>query len=723
MPLKSRLAVAVAGCLALAGLTAAPAVAQDGNINGVITELGTGQPLTDVCAAALDADDPWQVVSRGCADEDGAYSLLVPGGTYVVLVEDFDGRYAPAYYGGPTLEDAIPVTVGAGDIITGIDVALDPGAAITGTVLEAGTDDPVEHACVQVYTADEFDFVNSSCTDESGQFLVGGLADGGEYRVEVHASNGFISQWLFGAEWFDEADVITAPADVDVALVRGVRVEGVLTGPDGEPAEDVRVTYHSPDDEWDYFESDWTDEDGWWSNVLPAGEFKVRFAAGGVTRWAIGQTSFEAATVFDAVGGDSIDIEDVFAAGPGGELGTMSGTVTAAATGAPLAGICADVFRPFDRWDDPVAEACTDEGGYYETEVPTGEYKVRFTDPDGDYVRTYYGGETFDSAAEVGVEAEGVVRLDVALVVAGVIEGQVVDATTRQPLADVCVRPYHADVDEAVESQIVACSDEHGNWRIGGLAPGQVKLRTYGTETHVEQWFHRATSHDDARAVHVRSGRTTKVPHIRLDRGAVVTGTVTNEAGEPIAGACVQINYAPNARIGGCEWGSTTAADGVYTIHNVPPGERVFAAGKLWPHEYATVWNGGTSHRTAAEPIEIRTATTTTVDFVLPPTATISGTVEMDEGYVMLNAFTVDGDVIGTGADLLDGEPFPPGPDGGFEIAGLPTSTVLLEVTWYDTDEWSINGVWWYEISETFAEATPIQVTAGADTPITITMP
>jgi hypothetical protein len=147
----------------------------------------------------------------------------------------------------------------------------------------------------------------------------------------------------------------------------------------------------------------------------------------------------------------------------------------------------------------------------------------------------------------------------------------------------------------------------------------------------------------------------------------------------------------------------------------------VFGAGKLWPYEYASVWNGGASHRSAADPITIEPGSTTTVDFVLPATATISGTVEIPEGYVTLDAYTVDGDIIGTGADLLDGEPVFPGPDGGFQLAGLPTSTVLLEITVRNEDESSTS--WWYETSESFETATPINVVSGQDTPITIVPP
>ena len=225
-------------------------------------------------------------------------------------------------------------------------------------------------------------------------------------------------------------------------------------------------------------------------------------------------------------------------------------------------------------------------------------------------------------------------------------------------------------------------------------------------------------------ATRSRDGLLLEVP-LQLDYGRdddPDVARVTNEAGEPIDGACVQVTHVPNSRIGGCDFGAETGDDGVYTIYNVPPGEQVFGAGKLWPYEYASVWNGGASHRSAAEPITIESGETTTVDFVLPPTATISGTVEIPEGYVMLNAYTVDGDMIGTGADLENGEPFLPGPDGGFILAGLPTSSVFIEVRVSDPDDWS-ETVWWYEVSDSFETATPISVVSGQDTPITIVKP
>jgi hypothetical protein len=205
-----------------------------------------------------------------------------------------------------------------------------------------------------------------------------------------------------------------------------------------------------------------------------------------------------------------------------------------------------------------------------------------------------------------------------------------------------------------------------------------------------------------------------------LSLSGTVTGTVTNEEGDPIEGACVQITHVPNSRIGGCDGGSVTEADGTYVINDVPIGDQVFGAGKLWPHEYASVWNGGAPHRMAAEPINITSGSVTAVDFVLPPTATITGTVTMTEGYVSLDAFTVDGDRIGTGSDLEDGVPFTPAPNGGFELAGLPTSSILLQVTWYNTGDDEEPTVWWYDLAESFDDATPVNVVSGDATSIMI---
>jgi 5-hydroxyisourate hydrolase-like protein (transthyretin family) len=595
--------------------------------------------------------------------------------------------------------------------LTAIPASAD-ASSITGTVVDAETGEPVPYASIYVYDADTYDFVGAAESDEDGRFSVDGLTEGSEYRAEVQAWP-YIGQWLFGARWFDEADIITAPASVEVSLQPGVTVEGQLWGPSGEPAEGVHVNFFSLDSEW--LASYGTDEEGRWWTLLPPGEFKVEFQSQYGSQWAIRRTSFDTATVFKAVAGEPLFIEDTLV----DTIGTISGTVISASTNEPLADMCVHAVQPDDRWTS-VGEACTGNDGTYALELSAGDYKIRFSDAAGNYARTYYGSDAFDAATVITVAAgEHVTGIDAALTSAAAIEGRIVDRTTRQPISDICVSAFEVAEPSLIDGQVEDCSDENGYWRIGGLPSGAVKLMTHGNDRYAAQWFDGANSHEDARIIKMRAGRMTKA-NFRLEEGATVTGTVTNEAGEPIEDACVQLSYVPISRVGGCDFGSQTDENGVYTIGNVPPGEQVFGAGKLWPHEYASIWNGGAGLRSAAEPITIKSGETTTLDFVLPPTATISGTVEIPEGYVTLNAYTVDGDMIGTGADVLNGEPAQPGPDGGFILAGLPTSTVLLEVTHMDPADWS-STTWWYETSESFATATPINVVSGQDTAITVT--
>lgn len=706
------------GFLALSALSALPAAAESGTITGTVTALDTGQPLADVCAEVLTADDHF-FTAWGCTDESGAYSVSVPPGTYVILFVDENGDYASSFYGGPTPDDAVVIVVSEGEMHTGIDAVLAPAVAITASVTAADTGEPLGDACLSAYTAASFTWTASGCSDSGGIATIRGLTDGVDYLVDVQPPDGYLGQWLFNAG-FDDATAITAPAAVDVTLQRGARVHGLVTDLWGDPVDDVRVRLFDAD-EFEFIDSDFTDEDGTWSVVIPPSDFKVEFRSDFGIQWAIGRTSFDTATVFATDSEDAVYIEDVLAARPDEELGNVSGMVTDVRTGLPLEGICATASPTDDPWGDG-GHACTDETGTYVMDVPAGVYKFAFSDPTGDYAGTYFGGTTFDEAAAVGVPAESeVTGIDVAMAAAAVIEGRMLDLATREPLADVCVNAFAADEPEFIPGQVGGCSDEDGYWRIGGLPQGSVKIHTHGTETYAAQWFDRAASHEDARVLRTRSGHTTRVPNFRLEQGAIVTGTVTDEAGQPIADACVQVSYVPNSRIGGCEWGSMTDADGRYTIHNVPPGDQVFGAGELWGREYASVWNGGASHRSAAEPIAIRSGEAAVVDFVLPPTATISGEVHIAEGYVSLNVYTVDGDLIGTGADLMDGEPFWPGPDGGFQIAGLPTTSVLLEVSWSDTEEWALIDRWWYEAGDSFEDATPIPVVSGEDTKIIIT--
>lgn len=102
-------------------------VKPDGYVTGDVTDETTGEPLADVCVAAVDADGNYE--GYGYTDGDGRYELAVAPGEYRVTFEwcGYDRNFASEWWDDkPTFEEADPVVVVSNESIAGIDAALTP---------------------------------------------------------------------------------------------------------------------------------------------------------------------------------------------------------------------------------------------------------------------------------------------------------------------------------------------------------------------------------------------------------------------------------------------------------------------------------------------------------------------------------------------------------------------------------------------------------------------
>lgn len=211
---------------------------EGGAIAGTVTAAGGGGPLAEVEVCALSIAT---LRATACAETDaiGAYELhSLPTGTYVVRLSG-RGRsrgYEPAYYpGGPTPAGATPISVAAGETVAGKDVALVPGARITGFVTDAASGSPLAGIAVCLFVG--VGPAPRICTESggSGEYSFEGLA-AGDYQVgfsptsaelvgvEVASlTDGFRTQYYDGVASRAQAKIISLPVSgsvtgIDAAL-------------------------------------------------------------------------------------------------------------------------------------------------------------------------------------------------------------------------------------------------------------------------------------------------------------------------------------------------------------------------------------------------------------------------------------------------------------------------------------------------------------------------
>jgi hypothetical protein len=310
---------------------AAPAMAANGSISGVVTEAGGGAGIAGIWVCAnTHRFGP----IGGCeqTQADGSYEIgnLEPGLFEVVFEEEGRQNYLAQWYPGKaTAEEAEWVEVESGQDVTGIDADLGVGGQITGTVTDVEGGAPIEgvEICApQVDRVTEVGVIHCDISDSEGEYTVQALPTG-QYKIEFGPPRGFpespnfIPQYYPGKPSWSEAEVrnVTAGATVagiDAAMQEGIRISGTVTEAGGAGLTwEARVCALNAITEA-VVQCDFPGKDGtYWIPGLPFGNYKVSFAVdveeepglilhpdGFVRQYYNGKPTFEAADVLGSGG-------------------------------------------------------------------------------------------------------------------------------------------------------------------------------------------------------------------------------------------------------------------------------------------------------------------------------------------------------------------------------------------------------------------------------------
>jgi protocatechuate 3,4-dioxygenase beta subunit len=211
-------------------------------------------------------------------------------------------------------------------------------------------------------------------------------------------------------------------------------------------------------------------------------------------------------------------------------------------------------------------------------------------------------------------------------------------------------------------------TDENGSYQITGLAPGQVKVCF--DPSYTEGGYLRACYHDPAEAgssatpVPIVAGQLSTVD-IELQRGASLTGSVTDASGAPIAG--VFISASSNSQY----YFAQTDESGSYTIGGVAPDEYTvcfdpsYAQGPAAGGYAAQCYDNQPSIDTATL-VTVGSSGAVTVNAVLASGAAITGRVTGSDaaalGGVYVYAYSPDtGSQVTASTDYVDGSYSLPG--------------------------------------------------------------
>jgi 5-hydroxyisourate hydrolase-like protein (transthyretin family) len=389
--------------------------------------------------------------------------------------------------------------------------------------------------------------------------------------------------------------------------------------------------------------------------------------------------------------------------------GGISGQVIDRTTASPLINIDLDIYDT-NHNRQPFGTLTDSSGNYVLGPLPPGRYELR-VDPtiEQAYVRTYYSNSFFHSGAQIIDVQDGKMTpaINFALERAGAVAGQIVDASSGQPLpgVDVNVRDVATN-----RFDVFAKSDTNGNYVLGPLPAGSYWLRAEPDAAlgHLSQYYELATSTATAKAVPVSAMLTTSNINFQLAPAGWIEGFVFNGGGVPVAGIDVDLYEATTGER--LTLGDSTGSNGWYQVGPIPAGQYKLRCDPTVDQRYAVQYYSGRLTKALADLIVVtNSAGTSNVNFTLNAGAELSGTVvEAASGLPMSG---IDIDVLEAGTLLRFDQGTRTGVDGQFTIGPLPSGTYLLRADPAPSSPYLRT---YYENTADIASALPIVLSAPA---------
>ncbi len=632
--------------------------AADGYISGTVTDAATTLPLANVEIEIHNCVGGYAATTY--TNSSGVYtSSGLPPGIYYASTWNSLGYLDELYNniacpgGSCTVTSGTGISVTAGTTTSGIDFGLGLGGGISGTVTDAGTGLPLGGVEVDIYNSAGSLVTYGYASSVTGVLTGFSGLPSGTYHAVTYNYLGYIDELYNNIACPGSCTVTSGTAisvtvgmtttGIDFALAAGGRISGTVTDAGTAlPLTSTSVYVYSSSGS--QVTRGYTDSSGVYTTEsgLPSGTYYARTSnskgyidelynniacPGSCTA-----TSGTAITV--TVGMTTSGIDFGLARGGG-----ITGTVTDAGTGLPLANVDVDIYSSAGSY---VTYGYTNSSGVYTSYrgLSSGTYYARTWNASG-YIDELYnniscpgGSCTVTSGTPISVTAGTTTTgIDFGLAAGGRISGTVSDAGTGLPLGGVYVYVYNS----AGSSMTYGRTDCMGVYTTySGLPPGTYYARTWNSLGYIDKLYDNISCPGGActvasgTAITVSAGATTTGIDFGMARGGRISGTVT-DAGTSLPLAEVAV-YVHNST-GGSVTSVSTDSSGVYTTYSGLPSGTYYARTSNYQGYFDELYNdipcpGGSCTVTSGTAISVTLGTTTTgIDFGLARGGRISGTV------------------------------------------------------------------------------------------------
>ena len=518
-----RCRTAEAMLLVCAVLLSGSTLVQAGGIAGIVRDATTNAPLGGIDLDLYDENFDAVLVEDDVTLGDGSYLLSpLPAGEYYLRADpNVLQGYVDQYYPGVFLRsEAATITVGQFGTVV-VNFYLDPGAAITGTMVDESSGLPVPDIDIDVYAWDR-SYITSvdAFTQADGTYRVGCFPEDTFYvRADPTDAQMYIDSYYDDRPTLELADPVQVEglADVtgiDFSLVLGGAIGGTVTSAEGgEPLPYIDIDlFDAYGDYIPWVNADTDAEGAYVIGGMTPGTYYVKAdpstSQGYVPYFHPGVFDIGDATPVVTTGGALTSGIDI--ALPLG--GTIDGTVTSSVTDEPIPDLRVAVFDSSGTIIHDAGDFTNSDGHFFAGAMLPGTYYLRCAGaPDLGLAFEFYSDVHLLSAAtpiEVVAE-ENVEGIDFALDPGGWITGTVRGDDSGEPLegVDMDVLSTSGEWIGALDAE----TDATGSYILGPAPPGTFVVRAEPYQHfYLIQYYDHSDSLAGATPVPVGVGATTR---------------------------------------------------------------------------------------------------------------------------------------------------------------------------------------------------------------------